>query len=111
MELLLNSVVLHSLQTDLSAKMQELGLTEFQNLSKEKQSLVMYQMLEENRRMLRLILAAEILSGSSAFSNQSFGQSKALLKHKTYEQSWPESEEGKSDLVHLNVGGKAHEVY
>ena len=58
--------------------------------------------------MLRLILAAEISSGSS---DQSSDQSKALLKHRTYQQSWPESEEDKSATVHVNVGGKTHEVY
>ena len=68
----------------------------------------MFQMLEENRRMLRLILAAEISSGISAFSDQSSDQSKALLKHRTYQQSWPESEEDKSATVH--AGGKTHEV-
>ena len=70
----------------------------------------MFQMLEENRRMLRLILAAEISSGISAFSDQPSDQSKALLRHRTYQQYWPESEEGKSATAHVNAGGKTHEV-
>ena len=84
--------------------MAELSLNEFHNLSKEKQSLAMFQMLKENRRMLRLILESEVSRGSS-FSDQS------KPWQRNDQQYWSESEQDKSATVHVNVGGKTHEVY
>ena len=97
---------MHSLKTDYTARMSELGLTEFQNLSKEKQSLAMFQILEENRGLLRLILESEISSASSTFSDQSFDEAKPFLKHGNNQQS----EEDKSATEQINAGGKKHEV-
>ena len=83
--------------------MPEPGLNEFQNLSEEKQALAMFQMPEENRRMLREILE---ISRRSSFSDQS----RSLLQHANDRQHWSESEHNKSATVHVNVGGKKHEV-
>jgi hypothetical protein len=104
--LLLASLAMHSLKTDQTARMSPPGVTQFQNLSTEKQALAMFQILEENRRMLRLILASEISSGSSSFSEQPYDQAKPFLKHRNNQQS----EEDKPATVQINVGGKKHKV-
>ena len=91
---------MQSLKTDHTAKMSLLGVTQFKNLSTEKQSLAMFQILEENRRMLRLILESE------TFSEQSSDQTKPFLKDINNQQS----EEDKSATEQINVGGKKHEV-
>ena len=103
---MLARLAMHSLKTDHTAKMSPLGVIQFKNLSTEKQSLAMFQILEENRGLLRLILESEISSASSKFSDQSFDEAKPFLKHRNNQQS----EEDKSATEQINVGGKKHEV-
>jgi hypothetical protein len=56
--------------------------------------------------MLRLILASEISSASSTFSEQSFDEANPFFKDRNNQQS----EEDESATKQINVGGKKHEV-